>query len=91
VRPLIHQPTEAELAAQKPSKPTEPKKPQSEAVKTIKLVIAFLGLLVGGVLIAWNMGMFGRVQPPPAPARAPLEGDAKRTDLLGPDAKQATP
>jgi hypothetical protein len=31
----------------------------SESTKTIKLVVAIVGLLVGGVLIAWNAGVFG--------------------------------
>lgn len=31
----------------------------SEPTKTIKLAVAIVGLLVGGVLIAWNLGVFG--------------------------------
>jgi hypothetical protein len=35
----------------------------SEAAKTVKLAIAIGGLLIGGALIAWNMGVFGNDKP----------------------------
>lgn len=35
-----------------------------EAAKTIKLVVAIVGLLIGGVLIAWNIGVFGNSDAP---------------------------
>lgn len=41
--------------------------------KTVKLVIAIVGLVVGGTLIAWNMGVFGSApESTPTPA---LTGD----------------
>jgi hypothetical protein len=36
----------------------------SEAAKTVKLVLAIVGLLIGGALIAWNMGVFGSSDAP---------------------------
>jgi hypothetical protein len=35
--------------------------------KTVKLAFAIVGLLIGGVLIAWRLGFIFQEGPPPAP------------------------
>lgn len=42
-----------------PAKQKAASSSSSESAKTIKLAIAIAGLLIGGALIAWNMGLFG--------------------------------
>ena len=69
VRPLIHKTTEPP-----PPAPTPKKKVSSETVKTLKVVFAIIGLLVGGVLIAWNLGLIFEEKPPPAPERPTGQG-----------------
>lgn len=50
----------------------------TDKAKTVKLALAVCGLMIGGVLIAWNLGAFGEAKPPvtaaaaeQAPANAP--------------------
>ena len=38
-------------------------KASADATKNVKLTIAICGLLIGGALIAWNLGVFGGSQP----------------------------
>lgn len=42
----------------------------SDGAKYVKLAIAGVGLVVGGALIAWNLGWFGEAVPPQSAAAA---------------------
>lgn len=67
VRPLIHK------SADPPPEPEKPKASKSsEAAKTFKLAFAIVGLLIGGLLIAWQTGLLFDSGPPPAPERPAL-------------------
>ena len=63
-----------------------------EAAKTIKLAIAIGGLLIGGVLIAWNVGLFDfgeKVANSPQAGAASSSDDTKRASVTRPSPRPA--
>jgi hypothetical protein len=64
----------------------------SETTKTIKLAIAIGGLLIGGALIAWNLGVFGgSPEATPTPGISNPGGDAPAPRPVQPQRPTAIP
>jgi hypothetical protein len=54
--------------------------------KNAKLILAVVLLIVAGVLIAWNLGVFEGKQPPPPDTSAPPKANTNRG--IAPGAKK---
>lgn len=64
----------------------------SETAKTVKLAVAIIGLLIGGALIAWNLGVFGGgEQATPAPVATGDAGNAPAPAPLPPQRPTSIP